>query len=163
MLIDYLVMKYGIGLVEGVRSVGAELCMVFLLLVLRHFDCLGGGVECVLGHSLSKVGVVEPSEGCFNVMFSGGVVFTSITPGMFAIVTRWCVHGDKRICVGAIDADDVWVVTYSSPRCPLFSHSLVCIKNHLFIVGIGPILNKELELIFDLIGLIVRAFIVRYR
>ena len=42
------------------------------------------------------------------------------------------------------------------------SHSLVCIENHLFIVGIGPILNKELEPIFDLIALIVRAFIVRY-
>ena len=32
--------------------------------------------------------------------------------------------------------------------CPLRSHSLVCIKNQLFIVGIGPILNKELEFIF---------------
>ena len=40
------------------------------------------------------------------------------------------------------------LVTCSSPRCPLCSHSLVCIENHLFIVGIGPILNKELELIF---------------
>ena len=38
--------------------------------------------------------------------------------------------------------------TCSSPRCPLRSHSLVCIKNHLFIVVIGPIINKELELIF---------------
>ena len=38
--------------------------------------------------------------------------------------------------------------TCSSPRCHLRSHSLVCIKNHLFIVGIGPILNREIELIF---------------
>ena len=38
--------------------------------------------------------------------------------------------------------------TCSSPICPLRSHSLVCIENHLFIVGIGPILNKELEFIF---------------
>ena len=38
--------------------------------------------------------------------------------------------------------------TWSSPRYPLFSHSLVCIDNNLFIVGIGPILNKELEFIF---------------
>ena len=35
--------------------------------------------------------------------------------------------------------------TGSSPRCPLRSHSLVCIENRLFLVGIGPILNKELE------------------
>ena len=38
--------------------------------------------------------------------------------------------------------------TCSSRRCPLRSHSLVCIGNHLFIVGIVPILNKELEFIF---------------
>ena len=38
--------------------------------------------------------------------------------------------------------------TGSIPRCPLQSHYLVCIKNRLFIVGIGPILNKELEFIF---------------
>ena len=38
--------------------------------------------------------------------------------------------------------------TWSSPKFPLCSHSLVCIENHLFIVGIGPILDKELKLIF---------------
>ena len=38
--------------------------------------------------------------------------------------------------------------TCSSPRCPVRSHSLVCSENSLLIVGIGPILNKELELIF---------------
>ena len=38
--------------------------------------------------------------------------------------------------------------TWSRPRCPLRSHYLVCTENHLFIVGIGPILNKELEFIF---------------
>ena len=41
-----------------------------------------------------------------------------------------------------------WSWTWSRPRCHLRSHSPVCIKNHLFIVGIGPILNKELEFIF---------------
>ena len=46
----------------------------------------------------------------------------------------------------------------------VLSHSLVCIKNHLFIIGVEPILNKELDLIFfDLIAMIVRAFIVRYQ
>ena len=39
-------------------------------------------------------------------------------------------------------------LTWFSPRCHLRSHSSVCIKNHSFIVGIGPILNKELECIF---------------
>ena len=38
--------------------------------------------------------------------------------------------------------------TCSSPICPLRSHSLVCIENHLFIVGIGPILKIELEFIY---------------
>ena len=38
--------------------------------------------------------------------------------------------------------------TWYSPRCPLRSHSLLCIESRLFIVGIGPILNKELKFIF---------------
>ena len=32
----------------------------------------------------------------------------------------------------------------SRPRRPLSSHNVVCSENHLFIVGIGPIRNKEL-------------------
>ena len=39
-------------------------------------------------------------------------------------------------------------VTCSIPRQTVRSHSLVCSENSLLIVGIGPILNKELELIF---------------
>ena len=54
-------------------------------------------------------------------------------------------------------------VTCSSPRRAVRSHSLVCSKNSLLIVGIGPILNKSLNLFFDLIALIVRVFIVRYQ
>ena len=54
-------------------------------------------------------------------------------------------------------------LTCSSPRRAVHSHSLVCSKNSLLIVGIGTILNKELELISDLISLIVRAFIVTYQ
>ena len=38
----------------------------------------------------------------------------------------------------------VVIKTCSRPRCPLLSHSLVCSKNHLFIVGIRPICNKQL-------------------
>ena len=34
------------------------------------------------------------------------------------------------------------LMTCLNPRCPLRSNSLVCTENHLFIVGIGPILNK---------------------
>ena len=37
-------MKFGSGLVVGVRSVGVELSMEFVLLVLSRFDPLGGGV-----------------------------------------------------------------------------------------------------------------------
>ena len=39
-------------------------------------------------------------------------------------------------------------VTGSRPRCPLRSHYLVCIKNYLFYVGIGPICDTELIYIF---------------
>ena len=38
--------------------------------------------------------------------------------------------------------------TCSSPGRAVRSHSLVCSKNCLLILGIGQILNKELELIF---------------
>ena len=40
------------------------------------------------------------------------------------------------------------MLTSSIPICHLRSHSLVCIKNRLFIVGIGPIPNKELGFIY---------------
>ena len=39
-------------------------------------------------------------------------------------------------------------MTWSSPICHLRSHSPVCIDFYLFIVGIGPILNKELKFIY---------------
>ena len=84
--------------------------MVFLLLFIGRFDHIGGGVECVLGHLPSEVGMVTPSEDFFNVMFSVGVGSNGIIPGVFAIVTHWCVHGAKRMCVGAVGFDDVWIV-----------------------------------------------------
>ena len=40
-------------------------------------------------------------------------------------------------------------MTGSRLRCTIRYHSLVCIKNHLFIVGIGPNLNEELEFIYQ--------------
>ena len=41
------------------------------------------------------------------------------------------------------------LATWYRPSFPPRSHYLVCIENHLFIVGIGPILNKELAFIFQ--------------
>ena len=35
-------------------------------------------------------------------------------------------------------------------------------KNHLFIVVIGPVLNKDMEFFIGLIALILRTLIVRY-
>ena len=58
-------------------------------------------------HSTSEVGMVTTSEGCVNGRFYGGVGSTGIIPVVFALVTRWCVRGDKRICVGAVGVDDV--------------------------------------------------------
>ena len=37
------------------------------------------------------------------------------------------------------------LLTGSSPRCPLRSHSLVNIKNNSYFVGIGPICDVELS------------------
>ena len=46
------------------------------------------------------------------------------------------------------DHQDTESATCPSPRYLVRSHYLVCIENHSFFVGIGPILNKQLELIF---------------
>ena len=43
---------------------------------------------------------------------------------------------------------EVTIGPCSVPIFPLRSHSLVCIENHLFIVRIGPTLNKEQGFIF---------------
>ena len=101
-------MTFVSGLVGGLSSVGIELCTVFLLLVCSCFDCIGGGVECVLGHLPSEVSMVIPSEGFDNVMFSGGVVSNGAIPSVFSLVARWCVCGTKRICVRTVGVDDVW-------------------------------------------------------
>ena len=58
-----------------------------------------------------------------------------------------CQNIDKPE-IGEVKRHARKLMTWSSPRCPLHSHSLVCIKIHLFNVEIGPIINKELEFIF---------------
>ena len=58
--IAYCVMKFGINRVGGVISYGVGLCIVFLLVFLSRFYFLGGGMECVLAHSPSEIGMVTP-------------------------------------------------------------------------------------------------------
>ena len=42
------------------------------------------------------------------------------------------------------EVDEINLQTWSIPKFHLWSHSLVCIENHLFGLGIGTILNKDL-------------------
>ena len=56
-------------------------------------------MECVLVHSPSEVSMVITSEICVNGMFFGCVGSMRIINDVFALVTRWCVNGAKRICV----------------------------------------------------------------
>ena len=56
--------------------------------------------------------MVTPSEGCVNVMFFGVFGSPEIIPGVFALVTRWCMSGAMGICVGAVGVDGVWVVFF---------------------------------------------------
>ena len=66
-----------------------------------------------------------------------------------AVITTLRIPVDEALAdIGIKTRNGVIHMTCSSPRYPLRSHSLVCIENHLFIVGIGPILNKELGFIF---------------
>ena len=83
---------------------------LFLLLVLSHFDRLGVGMECVLGHSFSEVSMVTLSECYVNGMLSVGVVFTGSIPDVFALVTCWFVRGANSIFVVAVGVDFFWVV-----------------------------------------------------
>ena len=53
-----------------------------------------------------------------------------------------------RVVWTSLKLTTLYLLTGSISRCPLRSDSLVCIENHLYIVEIGPILNKELEFIF---------------
>ena len=108
-----LVKNVGIGLMGGVLSDGVGFCVLLLLMVLSRFDRLGSGMDCVMVRSPSEVGMVTPSEGCFNCMLFEGAGSTGVIPDMFALVTRWCVRGAKRICVGDVGVDDVWVVFFS--------------------------------------------------
>ena len=62
----------------------------------------------------------------------------------------WIVNINREDSITAPYALDELNIrhTGSSPRCPLKYHSLVCIKNYLFCVGIGPISDIELICIF---------------
>ena len=51
----------------------------------------------------------------------------------------------------------------SIPRYPLLSHTLLHIKNYLFIVGIGPIFDNELIFIFRYVPFFVRSIEDRYK
>ena len=64
----------------------------------------------MLVRSPSEVSTVKPSESCVSGWSGGGVGSTGIMPGLFALVTRWYVHGAKCICVGAVGVDEVWFV-----------------------------------------------------
>ena len=68
---------------------------------------VGGDFYCFL----CRIGLFA-SQCCVHSVFS--VVFfpTRIIPGVFGIVTSWCVRGAKDICVGAVGVDDVWVVCF---------------------------------------------------
>ena len=54
-------------------------------------------------------------------------------------------------------------MTCSIPRRAVRSHSLVYSENLLLIVGIGPLLNKELKLIFRYDRSARTCFIVMYQ
>ena len=52
-------------------------------------------------------------------------------------------QSEIRITFNLIKAKHL-ILTWSSPTRPLRSHSLVCMENHLFILGIVPLRDKEL-------------------
>ena len=82
------------GWVGGDTYNGVGFGIVFLPVVLSRFDCLGGGVLARLPY---EVGMVKSSEGFVIVRSYGGIGSVGIIPGVFSLVTCWCVHGDKRI------------------------------------------------------------------
>ena len=57
--------------------------------------------------------------------------------------------GEAHFLLWEVSEGPCCPTTGSSPRCSLRSHSLVCTEHHLIIVGIGPILSKEIEFIYQ--------------
>ena len=106
----------------------------------------------IIPSPITKSSVRHPVE-----FLSGAVVILTIISGLFVSVCRIVPEFNLYLFAFSL------LVTWSSPRCHLRSHFPVRIENHLFIVGIGQIFNKELDFFFGLIDLIVRAFIVRYQ
>ena len=88
---------------------------------------------------------------CFEISYPN--VTINRDDGPFFLQFMNGIQGTKpvrRQCNRLLDAL-VKILKYktcSSPRRAVRSNSLVCSKNSLLIVGIGPILNKEIELIF---------------
>ena len=66
----------------------------------------------MLARSPSEVSMVKISEGCVIGWSGVGVGYAGIVLGAFALVKRWYVRGAKRICVGAIGMDEVWVIFF---------------------------------------------------
>ena len=94
-IIYFSMVRVGGNTSDGVEFFGV--CIVSLTVVINTFDCLCGGVECILAHSPSEVGMVTPSECCVSVCYKGGFGSVGIMPGVFTQVTCWCVHGS--ICI----------------------------------------------------------------
>ena len=84
--------------------------MFSLAVVINPFDCIGGGMECMLAHSLSEVGMVTPFERCVSVCSKVSFGSVGIMPGVFAHVTCWYVHGAICIWFGAVGVEKVWFV-----------------------------------------------------
>ena len=101
-------------------------CSWFFLIIITygHVD----GYICVISYSLVFESGVSPSD-----------IFEDNFHLEFLLRLHLCVHS---VYIGG----QYW--TCSSPRQAVCSHYLVCSKNSLLIVGIVPIHNKELELIF---------------
>ena len=80
--------------------------------------------------------LLRSSVSVYTIETRPGMSSSSRTPGNSAAISRWLpepvsISPSKSFSTG------------SRPRFPLLFHSLVCIENNLFIVGIGPILNNN--------------------
>ena len=84
------------------------------------------------GHGLSETW--DKDENMIGIIHTDSVKELEITPG----------PSNETEAKDIQDKTGFKYMNWSIPRCHLRSHSTVCIKNNLFIVGIGPILNKEI-------------------
>ena len=112
----------------------------------------GDGACCTIGGAVGAGWDVFTLIGCMNGITLGAGVAGRVIGGDNGVVigTSGNIGGNGKIgnCGWFLLRCKICTMTGSSPRCPLWSHYLVHIKNNSYFLGIGPIRDIDLICIY---------------